>query len=101
MLKRNDGVTLVELLIVIAIVAILMVCVIEIGVIMGPGNFWYSNDSVLRELRANHPKVTEVLKTKRNVFAKSVITVKEDGIDHDYCLDTNILWNYEFSECQK
>jgi len=100
MLKRNDGVTLVELLIVMATIAILVVGILGVGFI-GRGNFWYSNDGVLRELIVDHPKVTEFLKGKRNVFAKSVITVKEDGVDQDYCLDTNILWNYEFSKCQK
>lgn len=97
MLGRNNGATLVELSVVMATVGILVVSVLAISC----GNFWYSDDSVLRELKANHPKVTEVLKAKRNIFAESVITVKEDGVDRDYCLDTNILWNYEFSECQK
>jgi len=100
MLKRNDGFTLIELLIVIAIIGILAACLLGVAVACG-GNFWYSNDGVLRELKTDHPKVTEVLKTKRNVFDESVITVKENGVNHDYCLDSSIFWNYKFSECQK
>ena len=100
MLKRNEGFTLIELLIVIVIVGVLVVWMLGAKVIC-QGNFWYSDDGVLRELKADHPKVTELLKTKRNVFAKSIITVKEGGVNHDYCLDTDVLWNYEFSECSK
>jgi prepilin-type N-terminal cleavage/methylation domain-containing protein len=100
MLKLNNGFTLIELLIVIAIVGILGGYVLVIGIIC-KGNYWYSEDSALRELKADHPKVTEIIKSKRNVFRKSIITVKEYGVNHDYCLDTNVLWNYEFSECAK
>lgn len=100
MLKRNDGFTLIELLIIIAIIGTLVIGLLGVGVVCR-GNFWYSEDEVLRELKADHSGITEVLKTKRNVFAKSVITVKENGVNHDYCLDTNVLWNYEFSECSK
>jgi prepilin-type N-terminal cleavage/methylation domain-containing protein len=100
MLKQNDGFTLIELLVVIAITGILIGGIIGIGVI-GCGNFWYSEDSILRELRADHQNITELLKTKRNIFAKSVIVVKENGVNHDYCLDSDVFWDYEFSECQK
>jgi prepilin-type N-terminal cleavage/methylation domain-containing protein len=100
MLKQNNGFTLIELLTVVVIIGVLVIGVLGIGVI-GRGNFWYSDDGVLREIKADHPGVIEVLKTKRNVFAKSVITVKENGVNHDYCLDTDVFWNYEFSECQK
>ena len=65
------------------------------------GNFWYAESDAFRELKADHPKVTELLKTKRNIYAKSVFTVMENGTRHDYCLNTNVLHNYEFSKCAK
>jgi prepilin-type N-terminal cleavage/methylation domain-containing protein len=65
MLRRNDGFTLIELLVVIAIIGILIGNVFNIGIIVC-GNFWYSEDDVLRELKADHQNVTEILKTKRS-----------------------------------
>lgn len=65
------------------------------------GNYWYSENQVLRALKAEHPGITEILNTKRKVFALSVIIVKENGKRHDYCLDSNILQDYRFSECPK
>lgn len=101
MLKKNNGFTLLELLIPLLIMAIIVVGVyVFLLKTVCQGNFWYAESSVLRELRVDHPNVTEVLKTRRNVFSKSVITVREGDENHDYCLDTSILWNYEFSECQ-
>lgn len=98
MLKRNGGFTLIELLFVLMLV--LAVGVIGIG-FLGHGNFWYLESDVLKVLRADHPEVSEVLKTHRNVFAKSIVTVKEGAIIRDYCLDTDIFWNYEFSTCSR
>lgn len=98
MLKNNDGFTLIELLIAIAISWVLTA--MSIGIIIC-GNFWYSDDDVFRELKTDHPQITELLKTECNIFAKSVITVKENGINHKYCLDSDVLRNYKFSECQK
>jgi len=100
MLKRNGGFTLIELLIAVAVIGIVVVGFFGIGVVYH-GNYWYSNDSVLQELKVDYPETTEVLKTKRNVFAKSVITVRENGVNRDFCLDTNVLQNYKFSDCSK
>lgn len=102
MLKRNDGFTLVELMIVIAIIAVIVIggYVIMLKTIC-QGNFWYSEDGILKELKIDHPQITEVLKTTRNVFDKSIILVMENGEKTEYCLDTNIMWNYEFSKCEE
>jgi hypothetical protein len=44
--------------------------------------------------------VTEIVKTTRNVFVDSVIMAKEDGVLHSYCLNSNVLFNYTFSDCK-
>ncbi len=100
MLRKKDGYTLIELSIVIAIIAI-MIGLLSIFVIACKGNFWYTEAGVLKELQIDHPNVIRVLKTEKNIFDESVITVKEGDAIKDYCLDTSIIWNYEFVECTK
>jgi prepilin-type N-terminal cleavage/methylation domain-containing protein len=98
-LRRKNGFTLVEVMIVMGLIAISAVVVYGfIITVICRGNFWFSEEGVLRELKVDHPGVTEILKTERNVHAKSVITVKEDGFNHVYYLDSDMLWNYKFSE---
>jgi hypothetical protein len=65
------------------------------------GNFWYFKNNVLRELRLQHPQITEVIMVKRRFFSESFITVKEKGNIKNYCLNTNFFWDYDISECPK
>ncbi|MFA6537714.1 MAG: hypothetical protein WCT18_04950 [Patescibacteria group bacterium] len=62
-------------------------------------NFWYTEKGVLRELKFEHPQVSEVLKTNRYLWSYSEIMVLENFQTVTYCLDTNILYNYDFVEC--
>ncbi len=101
MLKKNNGLTLAELLITALMISIIILSgYVFLVKTVCQGNFWYTETGVLKELQIDHPNITAVLKTTRYVFHKSVITVKEDGKKRNYYLDTSILWNYEFSECQ-
>jgi hypothetical protein len=100
MRHNNRGFTLIELITVFVVIFIIAV-VIWGGVItvICKGNFWYSEDSVLKQLKNDHPDITEVLRTERHVVSDSIITVRENGIARNYCLDTDVLWNYEFVNC--
>jgi prepilin-type N-terminal cleavage/methylation domain-containing protein len=97
--SSQKGFTLIELIIVGAILFILVGWLLVWRTILA-GNYWFSEGGVLRELRADHPAVTEVIKSQRNIYADSVITVKEGEVRRDYCVDTNMLFNYEFSDCK-
>jgi len=98
MLRSEKGFTLVELIIVIIVVAIIVVfAILFINGIL-KGNQWYTEDGVLKSIQFEHPEVTEILKTERNIFDKSVIYVKEGGINRVYLLDSNILFNYKIEE---
>lgn len=101
--KKNRGFTLIEVVTVVVMVFALFILLFGAVITgIGKGNFWFSESSVLRELQVNHPEVTRVLKTERNVYSDSVITIEnKDGSRSDYCLDSDILWNYSFSACQK
>lgn len=96
MIKNNkSGYTLVEVLVVIVVIFVIL----GIGFVKAicQGNFWFTEEGALRELRADHPKVTEIMKIERNIFSYSVITVREDGEARNYDLDSNALFNYTFS----
>jgi len=98
-LKNNKGFTLIELIIVVVIMFIVVgffgIGVIGTGIM---GNQWYTEAGTLRKIQLEHPAVTEILDTQRNVWSYSVITVKENGINKKYYLDSNILFNYKIHE---
>jgi hypothetical protein len=60
------------------------------------GNMWFFEKGVLKELQVDHPRVTEIITTRREVFKRSVIIVEENEQRRTYYLDTSILFNYEF-----
>ena len=101
MQKNERGFTLLKLIEIFLVLAVIAV-VFWGGIFLTicAGNYWYTEDGALRELQINHPNVTEIVKTTRNVIPDSVITVRESGELHNYCLDSNILFNYKFSECK-
>ena len=96
-MKRQNGFTLIEMFIVFVF------CVVIVfgfgfvgGIIMG--NQWYTEDSVLKELKVEHPNVEHVISTERNLYAKSKILVQEGGERATYLLDSDVLWNYKFEK---
>ncbi len=98
-MKRGEkGFTLLELLIVVA--TIMVVSVVVVGGVYGTlftGNFWFTEDGVLRELRANHPEVVQIVHIQRNIWGYSIIeTADGNGNRNSFQLDSNILFNYSF-----
>jgi prepilin-type N-terminal cleavage/methylation domain-containing protein len=115
---NNKGFTLTEMMVVIIIIAIIFIggyVVLFKSVVTG--NAWYSPVGVIHELKMDHPEVKSFVKDQRNFIGLSVITVEvdnstgliknndinitiiDDVIRKDFCLDTDILWNYEFVPC--
>ena len=95
--NRSDrGFTLIELLCVIAMIAIIvLVLVVGIGgVIMG--NEWFTRDGILGEIQLVDTNAVSVATSQRNIFRKSIITVKEkDGRLKKFSLDSDVLFNYD------
>lgn len=85
------------------IAVFIIVAIVSVGLVGAVicGNYWYTQSGVLQVLKADHPNVTEIMKTERHVFGKSIITVKENGETRVYKLNTNILWNYKLTEAQQ
>ncbi|HPW34460.1 MAG TPA: prepilin-type N-terminal cleavage/methylation domain-containing protein [Candidatus Paceibacterota bacterium] len=102
-MKNSKGFTLVELLIVVVMVAIVFVALPTVFM----GNFWYTEEGVLRELK-NGGMVTGnaiIIRTERNIWKSSQIEIS-DSFGNSYgsynCvaifdLDTNILFNYKLT----
>lgn len=61
-------------------------------------NIYFTEEDVLKNLGNGCPGLKKIVKTERNFFAKSLITVETyDGIHVAYQLDTNILYQYSYS----
>lgn len=96
--KRQEGFTIIEVFIVIAIIGIIIFWGF-IGCTIVKGNFWLTEDGVLKDLQINYPEVSEILRVNRNIFSYSEIYVEnEDGSRGTYELDTCVLFNYEFPD---
>lgn len=100
MLKKKNGFTIIELIIIIIIFLVFFGYFILIKTI-GMGNFWYTQEGVLKELKIDHPHISKIFKTTRNVFDKSVIVVEENGKKITYLLDSDIFFNYDILACKK
>lgn len=88
-----------------SVLIVVVACVLWIGVgIMG--NFWYTEEGVIKKIRLQYPEITQIIDTERNIFTYSVITVKEGEAAKKYYvkkyyLDTDILFNYELRKADK
>ncbi|HEY4511983.1 MAG TPA: hypothetical protein VJH55_04035 [Candidatus Paceibacterota bacterium] len=93
--KRNTAFTLIELIISLAAIT-LLVGVVGFGLIgaVCMGNEWFTEEGVLREIKAQNAKVQEIVTYKRKIFKKSEITVKVGETNQVYLLESNILMNY-------
>ena len=61
-------------------------------------NIYYTEADVLKNIGTGCPGIKRVIKSERNFFAKSLITVEtHDGIQVPYELDTNILYRYSYN----
>jgi len=102
-LGNQDGFTSVELLFVVVI--ILSIVGFIWGVVANAilaGNFWYTEEGVLRDIQIDHPGIMEVIRSERNVYDDSVITVKNDaGSRFTFTLDSDIFFNYVITESKK
>lgn len=95
-IRNSKGFTLIELMIVLAIICILVVG-FGLGLIGGVamGNGWFFENDVLRKIQLNHPQASKIIDTERNIWRYSVITVEESGQKKQYGLDSNVLFNYK------
>lgn len=95
-MANKRGFTLIELIIVIAVIVIIIGWFGAGGIIL-KGNYWFTEESVLKELRIDYPNVSSILKTERNVYSYSKILVEnKDGSRAIFLLDSNVLFNYKF-----
>ena len=58
------------------------------------GNFWYTEQGVLRELQIENPGIARIMKVKTGVIDYTEITVQNnDGSTKTYYLDSDVLFN--------
>ena len=93
---RKNRFTLVELLITLTIMIMIVSLVLIIPIVILRGNFWFTENGVLRELQGENPKIVKLFKIDRNVFSLSEIQVKDvNNVSSIYKLDTCVLFNYD------
>jgi len=97
---NQRGFTVIELLVVIVVVV--MICFAGIlALAVSSGNFWYTEDGVLRSLKARDmvSQNATILETRRHVFDYTDIYVYEPSTDEKlvFYLDSDILFDYDFS----
>jgi prepilin-type N-terminal cleavage/methylation domain-containing protein len=98
----SQGFTLIELLIVFGIISIVVVGIGMIG--MGiKGNYWWTQTGVVSQLQEEYPDVEKMIvsKSERNIFRESRITVIQNGQPVTYCLDSDIFFDYQFTDCKQ
>lgn len=95
--KANKGVTLLQVL--LGMVAVFAVTILLFAGVYGTlmtGNFWFTEEGVLKEIRLNEPAAKTVLTSKRAVWDDSEVTVElEDGSRKVFRFGSNMLFNYE------
>ena len=98
MRTNAKGFTFIELLMVIAMVAIIGFYLVVARTIC-LGNQWFTSDGVLSKIQITETNAVSVATYQRNVFKKSVITVKmKDGSYKNFLLDSDILFNYALTD---
>lgn len=82
----------------VASVIISVIISIAISMTVIKGNFWYTKSGALEQLKNENPGIEKIVKSKRNIWRRSVFVIKEGEQIKTFLLDTNILWNYKFEE---
>jgi prepilin-type N-terminal cleavage/methylation domain-containing protein len=94
-MRNQKGFTLVELMVVVIVMVVIVLFVLIIPA--GRANSFYTEEGVLRSLQVDHPEISKIIKTTRNIYNYSEIWVEtKAGEKRVYLLDTNFLFNYEF-----
>jgi len=95
--KSNKGFTLGEMLAVVFVIfAIVVVLFVGVYSSLLAGNFWFTEEGVLKEIRLSEPKAQRVLTSQRGVWGDSEILVElEGGGRKTFLLESNALFNYE------
>jgi hypothetical protein len=94
-IKNNSkGVAILELLVILFLILIF--------IIMSTTNIFWFEEGVIKQIKAENYPGTEIklIKSERNSFSFSRFRVMEDGKVWDYCLDTNIFFNYKIFTCE-
>ncbi|MFH1667600.1 MAG: prepilin-type N-terminal cleavage/methylation domain-containing protein [Candidatus Komeilibacteria bacterium] len=102
MKKRQGGFTLIELLIVFIVVVVIFIggfYFLLFKTVLA-GNYWVFEDRLNDKFKLDYPQVEEVIYIDRKVFDPTVVTVEEYGKRATYCIDSNIMQDYEFVDCE-
>ncbi len=94
MRNSQEGFTIIELLILIVVLAFFTALIVGI-LTLCMGNFWITEDGVLRKIQFRNPQAVQILDVERRVWDYSLVTVKnKDGTQTTYIVDANVLFNY-------
>lgn len=76
--------------------------IVFFAIILWFSNTCYTTDGVEAQLKADHPEISRVLYTTRNILSASRVEIITHDNEHQtYCLKTNLLFNYRLERCNK
>ncbi|MEK7584869.1 MAG: prepilin-type N-terminal cleavage/methylation domain-containing protein [Patescibacteria group bacterium] len=99
-MRGERGFTLIELMIVFVATGVI-VGVVSACCALCAGNFWYSEQGVLRALQSDHPNITKVELIERHVYDYSIVVAKQGDQEMMFFLDSNMLFNYKFQRAEQ
>lgn len=96
--RHSQGFTLIEFLILLFSVAIIALMITIMSAVLA-GNFWFTEEGVLKKAQIHDKSLNSVIDVNRSVFSYSSVVLEDnEGNTRTFQVETNILFNCNVQE---